>query len=39
MRDRQFGRIENLRVEGGQPVLGGAWLVQVQRLEAVGSCR
>jgi hypothetical protein len=35
MRDWQFGRIENMRVEGGQPILGGgAKLVRVQRLDA-----
>jgi len=33
MRDRQFGRIENLPVKSGQPVLRDALLVQVQRLD------
>ena len=34
MRDRQFGRIENMRVEGGQPLLGvGARLVRIARFD------
>ena len=37
MRDYQFGRLENMRIEAGQPLLGGGTrLVRIARLDGGG---